>query len=187
MKAKEIITESTKLKEKAPVNVGKHVWSAVKGAFGSTKGKADVDVGSRATQIYQKFNDYALRSGMDMSMMPVKSLQQWFKGQGLVFPKDAVAGATNLDLTDKTTSNHFWTSAAQQAYAKAGSGGAKLGQSYGVPAKPAKKKAAPAAAASTAAPAGANDFASLKAALSGAKGNLNPNQINALIKALTGP
>lgn len=190
MKSKEFITESVKLKEKAPVGVGKQVWSAVKGAFGSAKGKADADVGARASQIYQKFNDYALRAGMDMSNMPVAQLKKWFTTQGLVFPKNVVGTNTALDLTNKDTSNQFWTGAAQQAYAKGNAGGAKLGSSYGLPNKPAKKKAASAAQNTKSAPApaaGGTDFNSLKAALAGAKGNLHPNQINALIQTLTNP
>ena len=183
MRASDFITESKKIKEKAPVGLGSQVWSAVKGAFGSTQGKASADVGSRATQIYQKFNNQALRTGVDMSMVPVKTLQKWFKEQGLVFPKDAVSGATALDLTDKTTSNHFWTAAAQQAYAK-GATGAKLGSQYGIPAKPKKAKAAAGAGGSGG---GGGDFKSLKNTLAGAKGTLSPNQINALIKTLTGP
>lgn len=177
MKAKEILTESILLKEKAPVKLGSQVWSAVKGAFGSQQGKADADVGARATQIYQKFNQQALRTGLDMTNMPVKNLQAWFKEQGLAFPKSAVGTATALDLTDKDTSKQFWTAAAQQAFSKAGSGGQKLGQQYGVPAA---KKRQPK-------PKIPSDFKSLQGTLAGAKANLHPNQINALIQTLTGP
>lgn len=187
MRINEILVESKKLDEKSPVGLGAKLKAGIKSAFGSASGKAQKDVNTRATEIYTKFQDWALRSGLDMNAMPAKEIKGWFKQQNLIYPKD-FAAVNVLNLGDKNTSTKFWQGAASAAFKSGAQAGAGLGSGYGLggasaaAARPARKISA--AARSTAkAP---TDFKSLQSAISQLKPSLAPNEINALVKALTG-
>jgi hypothetical protein len=192
MKINELINEGKKLQEKSPVGGLQQGWNKLKGALGSTAGKASADVGSRANEIYKNFSNWGLRSGIDMKAAPVTDIQSWFKSQNLIFPQE-FANAPSIDLTNKDTSTKFWTSAAQQAFKASQAGkGASLGASYNLPSTQAKAKKAPGTAKSTKQKAQSQQgqlspsqtYASLATQLQNAKGTLRPNQINALLKIL---
>lgn len=202
MRVNEILVENKKLKEKAPVGLGAKLKAGIKSAFGSASGKAQKDVNTRATEIYKKFQDWALRAGLDMSAMPAKDIQGWFKTQNLVFPAD-YKSAKFINLNDKATSTKFWQGAASAAYKGGAQTGADLGSGYGLGNAPAGKAAKNATSSAgsggntayqrlmkasqkgsaAAAPA---DFKSLQTAITQLKPSLKPNQINALVKTLTG-
>lgn len=199
MRVNEILVEGKKLAEKAPVGIGAKLKAGIKSAFGSASGKAQKDVNTRATEIFKKFQDWALRSGVDMSAAPVKDVKSWFATQKLVFPKD-YASAKFLNLNDKETSTKFWSGAASAAYKGAQNVGAGLGAGYGLDGaeapgapKQASRPAAGNAAASrlrgaigSGAASAPTDFKSLQTAITQLKPSLKPNQINALVRTLTG-
>lgn len=214
MRVNEILVENKKLSEKAPVGLGSKLKAGIKSAFGSASGKAQKDVNTRATEIFKKFQDWALRGGVDMSAVPAKDIQGWFKTQNLVFPQD-YKSAKFLNLNDKATSTKFWTGAASAAFKGGAQVGADLGSGYGLGGADAGGKAASAAGKGGAGAAGAagsggginaaynrlrkaaqgaggmaasapTDFKSLQTAIKQLKPSLKPNQINALVKTLTG-
>lgn len=208
MRVNEILVEGKKLDEKAPVGLGSKLKAGIKSAFGSASGKAQKDVNTRATEIFKKFQDWALRGGVDMNAVPAKDIQGWFKTQNLVFPQD-YKSAKFLNLNDKATSTKFWTGAASAAFKGGAQVGADLGSGYGLGGADAGSKAGKGSA-SQAGSGGSNmntaynrlrqaaqgaggatasaptDFKSLKTAVTQLKPSLKPNQINALVKLLTG-
>lgn len=162
MRIHEIITESKELDEVSPTSLAskagwKQLGNKFMGALGSQTAKAKSDVGSRATQLYKAFNDYALRTGIPLNRVPFDSLTKWAKTQGLKAPNlDAfktgdVTRQGVLNLSNPKVSQNIWASMAQDAY-RAAYNPDKLGAEYGVPQKAQKKPVKKTAAKTTAEP-----------------------------------
>lgn len=149
MRIHEIINESQELDEVNPTSLAskagwKQLGNKFMGALGSQTAKAKSDVGSRATQLYKAFNDYALRTGIPLNRVPFDSLTKWAKTQGLKAPNlDAfktgdVTRQGVLNLSNPKISQNIWNAMAQDAY-RAAYNPDKLGAEYGVPQKAQKK------------------------------------------------
>lgn len=145
MKILEIINESKELDEVSPTSLKtaagfKQIGNKILGAFGVQSAKAKGDVGTRAKELYKAFNDYALRTGVPMNRVPVTTLINWTKTQGLTAPTTKFNSQT-VNLSDPKMSLKIWTSIAQDAY-RAAYDPDKLGLNYGVPRKAVNEPAA---------------------------------------------
>ena len=149
MKITEFATENRQLDEANPYGMMKRAGNAIMGKLGSTKAQASGDVGKRANELYTGFKNWALRTGVDMTMVPRQKLSQWLTSQNIPgkLPPTLRALPT-LDLEDPEVSKTLWTALAQGAYGAAGqaAGRPTMGANYGIPKPPARPAPAPAPA-----------------------------------------
>ena len=136
MKINEFASDRQHLEEANPYGLGSRLKSAVMGKLGSKKAQASGDVGKRANELYASFNDWALRSGVNMQAVPKKQLVSWLTSQGLPGKLPAAyATMPTINLEDPATSTAVWTGLAQGAYGAApivAPGTATLGANYGL-------------------------------------------------------
>ena len=187
MKIDEFATETQQLDEANPYGLMQRAGSAIMGKLGSTKAQASGDVGKRANELYAGFKNWALRTGVDMTMVPRQKLSQWLTSQNIPgkLPPTLRALPT-LDLEDPEVSKTLWTALAQGAYGAAGlpAGRPTLGANYGIPRPPARPAPSPALAPTPAPTPAPTAYDAIKNELTAAAGSLTPAQKAELLNLL---
>lgn len=135
MKINEVFDQST-LNElgTTPMGIGSRmaagIQSKLPGGWGRS-GAAALDVGKRANELHKKFQNWALRTGVDMSNVSAADVDQFTGAEGL--PKIDHGGVTSYNLNDPAETKELWTKASQGSFRASGvSGGRPLGQQFGV-------------------------------------------------------
>ncbi len=117
-----------------PMGIGSKMWAGVKskvpGSIGRS-GAAALDVGKRSNELNKKFQNWALRTGVDMTNVAAADVDSFLASEGL--PKFNHAGITSYNLKDPGENKELWTKVSQQSFRASGvGGGQQLGQQFRV-------------------------------------------------------
>lgn len=122
-----------------PMGIGSKMWAGVKSKVPGGIGRsatAQLDVGNRANELHKKFENWALRTGIDLTSVDSKEIDSFLKTEGI--PNFDHKGMTSYNLKDPNQTKELWTAIAQLSYRASGvTGGQKLGQRFGIRQDPA--------------------------------------------------